>query len=103
MGVACWKIPGLVTSRRKLAGTFGISVNVPPAAGPPIAASSRRSATVWCGWSLRDAATSTLMSGVITERLEQRLVAQWIDALEQTAPPLENGQSDRCACSGTFR
>ena len=25
------------------------------------------------------------------------------NVLGQTAPPLENGQSDRCACSGTFR
>jgi len=47
--VACWKIPGLVTSRRKLASTIGISVKVPPVAQAPIAASSQRSATVWCG------------------------------------------------------
>jgi hypothetical protein len=90
MGVACWKILGLVTSRRKLASTIGISVNDLPDLEAPIASSSQPSATAWCGWSLREAATSTLTSGVIVKRPEQRLVAQRIHALDQAAPPVEH-------------
>ncbi len=45
IGVANWKIFGLVTSRRKLASTIGISVKAAPAPDALTAASSQSRAT----------------------------------------------------------
>jgi hypothetical protein len=45
IGVATWKIFGLVTSRRKLASTIGISVKAAPAPDALTASSSHARAT----------------------------------------------------------
>ncbi len=45
IGVGCWKIFGLVTSRRKLASTIGISVKAAPAPDAVTASSSQSRAT----------------------------------------------------------
>jgi hypothetical protein len=69
------KIFGLVTKRRKLASTIGISVNAAPALAAINAFDIHALAGARCGWSLRAAATSRLTSGaIIIQRAEQRLV-----------------------------
>src|SRR6266540_3310425 len=50
-----------------------------------MACSSQARATAWCAWSLRDAATSTLTSGVTISGLQQSLVAQSVEPRRQPA------------------
>ena len=52
-------------------------------------------ANAWCGWSLRDAATGTVASGVIAQRAQQRLVAQGVDAGHHPPAALDDRQAWR--------
>jgi hypothetical protein len=88
------RIFGLGTKRRKLASTIGISVRDGPVLEALIASSSQARATPWWGWSLREAATSTLTSGVIVKGLKERLVTQRVHPLGQSTAALEHWQTD---------
>src|ERR1700688_1343810 len=59
------------------------------------ACSSQARAVAWCGWSLRDAATSTLTSGVTVGGLQQGLVAQSIEPRSQPPFSAVDGQAHR--------
>lgn len=72
VGLTVWKILGFVTRPRKLATTIDIKVRGAPSREALFAPSSQSLATAWCGWSLREAATSTLTSGVIADRRSPR-------------------------------
>src|ERR1700693_508176 len=85
MGVGWTKTLGWVTSRRKLAATMGRILQLAPWLHAAKPRNSQLRATAWCGWSLRDAATSTLTSGVIVGGLQHRLIAQRIDPPHQPA------------------
>ena len=92
-GVGSWKIFGLLTSRRKLASTIGIRSSVLPEAAAEAASSSQLRAIRWCGWSLREAATRTLTSGVLAHCCQHCLVAQRIDASRQSAASFKYGKT----------
>ena len=81
---------GLVTRRKKLAATMGMSVNAEPMPAAINDFDNHDLDGTWCGWSLRDAATSRLTSGVIVQRAEQCLVAEGVRAGHQTPAALED-------------
>src|SRR5258708_3045968 len=57
------------------------------------ACSSHARAVGWCGWSLRDAATSTFTSGVTISGLQQGLVAQSVKPRSQPTLSAVDGQA----------
>ncbi len=84
IGVGWTNTLGCVTSCRKLAMTMGCKVSIAPCAALLTACSSQPRATRWCGWSLREAATSTLASGVMPCGFQHGLVAQAIEPRRQS-------------------
>src|SRR5258706_11966967 len=55
--------------------------------------SSQTRAAAWCGWSLRDAATSTFTSGVTIGGLQQSRVTQSVESRSQPTFSAVNGQA----------
>ena len=57
-----------------------------------MACSSQVRAAAWCGWSLRDAATNTLTSGVTIGGVQKGLVAQSVESRSQPAFAAVDGE-----------
>src|SRR4030095_4596514 len=81
--------------------TIGSTSRREPVAAAVIAPFSHRFAIRWCTWSARDAATRTLMSGVILGCLEHRPIESWIDPWRHTALAFVHRQLRGCSCGHT--
>ena len=92
LGVGSTNTLGLVTRRRKPAATIGSTSTVPPERHFSTAPLRHSKAGLWCTWSVREAATRLLMSGVIARGFEHGAVGQRIDAFKQAAAAAINGQ-----------
>ena len=65
---------------------------LPPLSQSAMACRSQARARAWWGWSVRDAASRTLRSGVIVRSIEHRAVRERIHAGGQTALTVVNGE-----------
>jgi len=99
MGVGEGNTLGLVAKRKKPAATIGNTSMLLPVAQPSMACSNQRKAGVCCGWSVREAASSTLRSGVTIGRVEQGAIGERVDARREPASAAINGQRLLLSCA----